>query len=106
MKGVPADVRKARHEGDQCVRCGKSGHMWFQCTNRIIVSAAGGKKRKAEGDGSAGAAPAANTEKETPTPTTKKARVTAAMGAQGRRLAQRVRTPVSGVFELESGEED
>ena len=96
-------MRKARHEKDQCVRCGKSGHMWFQGTNRIIVSAAGDKKRKAEGDGSAGAA---NPEKEYTTPTTKKARVTAAMGAQGRRLAQRVHTPVSGVFELESGEED
>ena len=49
LKGVPAAVRKARHEKDQCARCGTSDHKWFQCTNRIIISAGGGKKRKVEG---------------------------------------------------------
>ena len=46
---VPADVKKARHQKDQWARCGKSSHKWFQCTNRIIISAGGGKKRKVEG---------------------------------------------------------
>ena len=93
---MPADVRKSRHENNQCARCGKSSHRWFQCINRIIVSATGGKKRKA------GRVGVADTDKEVVEPTPKKGKEFATMGTPEMRLPQRVHTPVSGVFELES----
>ena len=91
-------MQKIRHEKDHCARCGRSGYSWFECPNLIIISAAGGKKRKIEGSGMP------NTDNGASEP--KKAQVKAAMGTQGRRIVERVHTPGSGVFELQSGEED
>ena len=68
LKGISADVQKARHEKDQCARWGKSYQMLFQCLHRIIGSAAGCKKRKA------GWAGVANTDKQAAEPILKRPR--------------------------------
>ena len=30
MKGIPKDILKERREADDCQKCGKTGHKWFE----------------------------------------------------------------------------
>ena len=31
MKGIPEDILKERREANDCQKCGKSIHKWFEC---------------------------------------------------------------------------
>ena len=31
LKGIPEDILKERKEADDCQKCGKTGHKWFEC---------------------------------------------------------------------------
>ena len=31
LKGIPEDILKERREADDCQKCGKIGHKWFEC---------------------------------------------------------------------------
>ena len=31
LKGIPENILKERREVDDCQKCGKTGHKWFEC---------------------------------------------------------------------------
>ena len=38
MKGIPEDILKQRREADDCQKCGKTGHKWFECWTKEPVT--------------------------------------------------------------------
>ena len=38
MKGIPEDILKERKEADDCQKCGKTGHKWFECWTKELVT--------------------------------------------------------------------
>ena len=38
LKGIPADILKERRELDDCQKCGKTGHKWFECWTKELVT--------------------------------------------------------------------
>ena len=38
MKGIPEDILKERREADDCQKCGKTEHKWFECWTKEPVT--------------------------------------------------------------------
>ena len=38
MKGIPEDILKERREADDCQKCSKTGHKWFEYWTKESVT--------------------------------------------------------------------
>ena len=38
LKGIPEDILKERREADDCQKCSKTGHKWFECWTKELVT--------------------------------------------------------------------
>ena len=38
LKGIPEDILKERTEADDCQKCGKTRHKWFECWTKEPVT--------------------------------------------------------------------
>ena len=52
MKGIPEDILKERREVEDCQKCGKTGHKWFECWTKETVTrrASSGKASQSKRD--------------------------------------------------------